>query len=64
MPEAKTKHQYDDREDGLLFCRVCHGGEGALPSECPGSPMTATQQADVYSRRCDYQQGQWLPIAT
>jgi len=56
------EHDYYDREDGLLHCKVCHGGEGSLPSDCPGAAMTAFQQDEVYAGRLNYKDGHWIDI--
>jgi hypothetical protein len=55
-----NEHQYHDREDGLLHCKICNGGEGSLPSECPGRRMTEEEDNDVYAGTLDYRQGQWV----
>jgi hypothetical protein len=39
---------------GLASCTVCGGGEGTLPTDCPGERMTATQQDAVYAGSLDY----------
>jgi hypothetical protein len=39
---------------GLGICKVCIGAEGALPTHCPGVPMTEEQMDDVYECRRDY----------
>lgn len=58
------EHQYHDREDGLAHCKVCNGGEGSLPSECPGRRMTDDEEADVYAGKRDFRQGQWVRKST
>lgn len=57
-------HQYHDRAGGLLHCKVCNGGEGSLPSECPGRSMTDDDQAKVYAGKLDFRQGQWQHEST
>jgi hypothetical protein len=54
------EHTYHDREDGLLLCKVCNGGEGSLPSECPGGRMSDDEEAKVYAGRIDFRGGAWL----
>jgi len=44
----------------LAVCEVCGGGEGSLPTECPGVKMTGDQQDDVYAGKTDYRDGQWV----
>lgn len=41
-------------DGGLASCDVCHGLEGALPTDCPGSKMTGTQIDAVYDGSLDY----------
>lgn len=53
-------HDYYDREDGLLHCKVCGGGEGSLPTECPGRHMNEHEQDDVYAGVLDFILGDWI----
>lgn len=53
------KHNFYDRDDGLAHCKVCGGGEGSLPTECPGRRMTAEEQDKVYGLHLDFNRGQW-----
>lgn len=53
------EHIYHDREDGLAHCKVCNGGEGSLPSECPGTRMPADTEDAVYAGMLDYKNGAW-----
>ena len=53
-----TRHQFHDREDGLLHCMVCHGAEGSLPTECPRRAMSEPEQ-DAVQRGWDYKDGNW-----
>lgn len=53
------EHVWEKREDDLASCSVCKGGEGTLPSECPGAPMDEATQAAVYSGARDYRNGAW-----
>ncbi len=54
------EHKLHDREDGLAHCMVCNGGEGSLPSDCPGYRMPAETEEAVYAGILDYQNGQWV----
>lgn len=47
-------HVYYDREDGLAHCKVCGGGEGSLPTVCPGRVMTADEADAVYAGTIDF----------
>lgn len=47
-------------DGGLLWCIVCGGGEGELPSECPGVPMTSEQKDSVMGGEMDFRDGQWV----
>ena len=40
--------------NGLVVCSVCHSGEGALPTDCPGVPMHEVLCDEVYAARLDY----------
>lgn len=44
---------------GLLSCTVCKGGEGSLPTVCPGRPMTEEEQDEVYRGELDFIGGMW-----
>ncbi len=46
-------------EGGLYVCTVCKGGEGSLPSECPGRKMTSMEQDAVYDGKLDFRSGRW-----
>lgn len=50
-------HTFEDREDGLASCLVCGGGEGSLPTKCPGTKMDATTNEAVYRERLDFDTG-------
>jgi len=39
---------------GLAFCEVCSGGEGSLPTSCPGRTMTSEEGDEVYGARRDW----------
>lgn len=53
------QHDFYDREDGLAHCKICHGGEGSLPRECPGREMTAEEQDAVYAGNLEFFQDKW-----
>lgn len=57
-------HIFHDREDGLAHCKVCNGGEGSLPTECPGRQMTATEADAVYAGQLDFVGGTWASATT
>lgn len=57
------KHDYYDREDGLLHCKVCNGGEGSLPTDCPGEKMTDERENAVFRGELNYIHGiGWLAV--
>ena len=41
-------------------CRNCGGSGGALPTQCPGRPMTNDERQAVLEGLLDYVDGQWL----
>lgn len=41
-------------EGALYSCAVCHGAEGALPTHCPGVPMSMEQMDSVYNEKLDF----------
>lgn len=49
-------------EGALSFCSRCGGGEGDLPTDCPGEVMTRYQCKQVYAEELDYRwkQGGWI----
>ena len=47
-------------DGGLSVCAVCGGGEGSLPSECPGQKMTSEQDNAVYAGDLDFKCGEWM----
>lgn len=53
-------HRYYDREDGLAHCQVCNGGEGSLPTHCPGRRMTEQEEDDVYAGHLNFKDGNWV----
>lgn len=46
----------------LFFCEVCRTVEGTLTTDCPGEPVTAEMQEEIYSGRLDYREseGGWV----
>lgn len=57
-------HDYHNREDGLLHCRVCNGAEGTLPVHCPGVKMTKVQESAVMAGTLDFLNNHWWTLAT
>lgn len=43
----------------LVACRTCGGGEGSLPTECPGVRMTPAEEGRVYAAVLDFVDGAW-----
>lgn len=54
------EHDFYERDDGLAHCKICNGGEGSLPTDCPGEKMTADEEALVYAGKLDYCAGGWI----
>ncbi len=52
-------HQFEDRDDALLDCKVCGGEEGALPTECPSRMMTPQEIDEVYAGELNFSNGKW-----
>ena len=46
-------------DGGLALCSLCGGGEGSLPTDCPGAMMTWEQSMAVYAGDLDYRAGEW-----
>ena len=46
-------------EGGLAFCEKCKCGEGTLPSQCPGEPVSEEQQQNIYAGASDFRDGKW-----
>lgn len=42
---------------GLAHCKRCGGGEGSLPTDCPGQRMDAATEKAVYAGTTDYVHG-------
>lgn len=38
----------------LFLCKRCGGGEGSLPTDCPGERMTAEEKDLVYAEKLNY----------
>lgn len=51
-------------DGGLAYCTVCKGAEGSLPTECPGSPMSAEVQEKIMQGETDFYAGQWVAQST
>jgi hypothetical protein len=47
---------------GLTFCVKCKGAEVAMPTECPGRPMTAEESELVARGDLDYDMGVWFHL--
>ena len=55
-----SDHEIELTSDGnLAFCTVCRGGEGSLPSECPGNPMSSHTQDMIMKGFLDFIDGGW-----
>lgn len=39
---------------GLAFCTTCKGGEGTLPTDCPGVEMDEDTASAVWDLKLDY----------
>jgi hypothetical protein len=57
-------HKLDKRDDGLTHCLVCGGGEGALPTSCPGRRLTPDELDRIYKGELDFDRGpmDFIPI--
>lgn len=51
-------------DGGLSACEVCGGFEGAMPSDCPGEPMTYARGQEVYRGEIDFRDGNWVMDAS
>lgn len=40
--------------NGLSSCTTCGGGEGSLPTDCPGRRMTCEEADAVYAGTLDF----------
>jgi hypothetical protein len=46
--------------DPDLFCETCGGVRGStLPTQCPGRPLTLTEEDEIADGRLDYREGAW-----
>ena len=49
-------------DGGLCVCKVCHGMEGALTTDCPGEMVAMERHDEVYAGKIDYREGMgWVP---
>ena len=48
------EHRLENREDGLSHCMVCGGGEGSMPTLCPGRRLTSAETQDIYAGALDF----------
>lgn len=46
----------------LYSCDVCCGGEGALPTDCPGYEMSEGEICLVYDEKADFIGGRWVML--
>lgn len=53
----RFEHDFNDREDGLSHCKICGGGEGSLPTLCPGRKLSAAELDEIYANKLDYHAG-------
>ena len=44
---------------GLSWCTTCGGGEGSLPTLCPGTRMTSDEESRVYAGGLDFTARGW-----
>lgn len=49
-----TNHIYFEREDDLLHCKVCGGGEGELTTDCCGYKLDADKRDEIYINGLDF----------
>lgn len=54
------EHKFVERDDDLALCGVCGGGEGSLPTECPGERLAPEVEDAVYAGWLDHKAGQWM----
>lgn len=47
-------------DGGLALCTTCHGAEGDLPTECPGTSITDDQRAAIVLGVLDFVGGRWI----
>ena len=58
----KFQHDFYNNEYGLAHCKVCGGAEGSLPTDCPKVQITEEQDADIYSGKIDFKDGEWVEL--
>lgn len=49
-------------DGGLASCTVCKCIEGSLATECPGFDCYLTHGEDIYQRKIDFKDGQWVSM--
>lgn len=49
-------------DGGLAFCTVCKGAEASLPTECPGRPLDATEEAEIMAGALNFRAGKWVQL--
>lgn len=49
---------------GLGLCEVCGGAEAAMPTDCPGRPMTGSEMDRVQAGRIDYRRREGWVVAS
>ena len=47
-------------DGGLAYCTVCKFGEGSLPTDCPGGPVSNELEAEIYNGARDFINGKWV----
>ena len=58
----KSEYNCPVCEGGLSICKVCHGAEGGITTDCPGELATMDQHDAVYAGKLDYRKGEgWVP---
>ena len=58
----KHDHNLENREDGLSHCLTCGGGEGSLPTRCPGFRLASEQHDAIYGGELDFDRGPMDPV--
>lgn len=49
-------------DGGLAFCVVCKGFEASLPTECPGRPLDAAEEAEIMAGAINFRAGKWVQL--
>lgn len=44
----------------LYECEICKCAEGAIPSECPGTPVSVEDQNLIYTGKLHFVNGEWI----